>query len=318
MNDTKLTGVYLDDRGGDVLFVTFSHRNWTPASGKEYWGKEPLAKLGVSTLGLIARKRHWYPERDTRALLDDIARTGLFRNRRIITYGTSMGGYGAMKYASQIGAEVALALVPQWSIDPAEVGHVDQRYTASFVPKLHRNMRITADDMAEETHVIHDPLFEQDRFHFERLVETGACVRPIVATGQGHAPGFVLAEGRQGTALLRAYAEGTAEPYRAARSALRQARRGSPTYFQSVAKTLSPKRSPGRVEMILGCLGAALRIRPDLPKAHAQKAVWLARLGRFDEAEHALSQADLHDSGKLADRIAVLRSGLARMRRRAA
>lgn len=318
MNSTNLTGVYLDDRGGDVLFVTFSHRNWTPASGKEYWGKEPLAKLGVSTLGLIARKRHWYPEEDTRALLDAIARTGLFRNRRIITYGTSMGGYGAVKYASQIGAEVALALVPQWSIDPAEVGHVDQRYTDSFVPKLHRNMSITADDMAAETHVIHDPLFERDRFHFERLLETGACVRPIVATGQGHAPGFVLAEGRQGTALLRAYAEGTAEPYRAARSALRRARRGSPTYFQSVAKTLSPKRSPGRVEMILGCLDAALRIQPDLAQAHAQKAVWLARLGRFDEAEHALSQADLYDAGKLADRIAVLRSGLARMRRRAA
>ncbi|MFN3815336.1 tetratricopeptide repeat protein [Brevundimonas sp.] len=315
MNSTNLTGVYLDDRGGDVLFVTFSHRNWTPASGKEYWGKEPLAKLGVSTLGLIARTRHWYPEDDTRSLLDGIAGTGLFRNRRIITYGTSMGGYGAVKYASQIGAEVALAIVPQWSIDPAEVGHVDPRYVSSFVPELHRDMRITAGDMAKETHVIYDPLFPMDRFHFERLAQSGAAVRPVVATGQGHAPGFVLAEGRQGGALLRAYAHGAPEPWRDARNALRAARPGSFSYFQSMAKTLRSAGQPGKA---VRYLDEALRLRPDSARAHCQRAACLARIHHFDEAAEALDRAEVFATAPELARIADLRGGMARMMKKAA
>ena len=56
---------------------------------------------------------------------------------RRLTYGVSMGGYGALKYSRKLCADAALVFGPQYSIDPDLVGHFDSRYADFYIAGTH-------------------------------------------------------------------------------------------------------------------------------------------------------------------------------------
>lgn len=73
---------------------------------------------GIDAIHVVPRNNDWYqyPE------IDEACRrvrelTASYPH--VVAYGQSMGAYGAIRLGGRVGAEAALAISPQFSIDPA-------------------------------------------------------------------------------------------------------------------------------------------------------------------------------------------------------
>ncbi len=195
--------------GSAHLVVTFNSMAKL-FGGSDFWARDALEREDVSALGFVASRPNWFPEAEmTRAIAALAAAEGgsiLRRHDRIITYGFSMGGYGALKYAARLGADVALAFTPQFSIDPAEVDPADRRYTQFFDPALNAAMAVTAADLGARNFVVYDPASALDRAQAEMLGRFDRLERVILPCAL-HDTIRVVTESRLGADLLRLLAE---------------------------------------------------------------------------------------------------------------
>ena len=166
---------------GDVLLITFNGMGLV-ANGLHSAAAQVAAKLGMPAIGIVSREKNWFPEPDMKAILPSI-QTYLDRHKRRISYGFSMGGYGAVKYSRMMGVEAIVALSPQISIDPDFVPW-DPRYR-SHVRDFHQGERIRPEDISGNLFLILDMLDECDRQHARVLSEIYAS-RRINAAGVGH------------------------------------------------------------------------------------------------------------------------------------
>lgn len=84
------------------------------------FGEEVLVKYGFSALHFINLKNHWWqtPEMD---IVLKIAKEYLEGSAMRVGYGASMGGYGALKFASCLRFECVLSFSPQYSVDEKKV-----------------------------------------------------------------------------------------------------------------------------------------------------------------------------------------------------
>ncbi len=168
--------IYEDDdvfavhQPGDSPFslVTFGSLTDRP-DGTRFWGQDVAAKLGLDTIGILAKSENWYPVSAMRRAAPVI--TSRLRKRRV-GYGYSMGGYGALKHGSLLGLTHAFAVSPQGSIRPEEVPE-DRRFHRFFRPDQHASMRVTAEDLAPVAVQVVDPYEEDDRVQAELLAATG-------------------------------------------------------------------------------------------------------------------------------------------------
>ncbi|UZF93162.1 hypothetical protein [Bosea sp. NBC_00550] len=151
---------------GDILLVTFGPLN-TLADGTDFFGRPLAQRTDLSVLGFMAKRPNWYPEAN---MLQALAATQELRAAypEIVTYGSSMGGYGAAKYSRPLGASTALSLCPQWSIDPAHVAPYDRRYEQYFVAGRTGDA-IRADDVSGRVYVFVDPSYAPDFGHAARI-----------------------------------------------------------------------------------------------------------------------------------------------------
>jgi len=118
----------------------------------------------------MPKDKSWFPQASMQAMLDAIAELiAPFEQR--IAYGGSMGGYAAIKYSNALDVQRAVAMVPQYSIDPEDVK--DARYNMFYQPELNGEMRITKADVSEDREyiIIYDPHYAQDRAHYHKLRE---------------------------------------------------------------------------------------------------------------------------------------------------
>jgi tetratricopeptide (TPR) repeat protein len=102
--------------------------------------------------------------------------------RHVIAYGSSMGGYAAIRYGGWAGAHAALALSPQFTLDPRRPPF-DRRWPehASEIRFLHEHGR----DAVEQAFVAYDPSDEIDDAHVQ-LLHTLTRVIPVPLPGSGH------------------------------------------------------------------------------------------------------------------------------------
>ena len=151
---------------GDFLLVTFAPLN-ALSDDTNFFGRSLAQRMGLSALGFTAKRPNWYPEANMRAAL---AATELLRGRyrEVVTYGASMGGYGAAKYSRPLGASTALSICPQWSINPAHTAGYDQRYQEHFVHGLTGDA-IRDDDVSGRIYVFVDPGCAPDFGHAKRI-----------------------------------------------------------------------------------------------------------------------------------------------------
>lgn len=210
-----------------VIFNIFGER----LTGDYFWGDGFARSAGLNAIGIMGDS-NWFPEAALHAALPALrpAITG-----EITTYGSSMGGYGALRYARLLGATTALAFAPQISIDPADVPW-DRRWPRHFNPALHAGMRIRAEHLPPQAAAVFDPHEHLDARHAALLPP--ACTR-LALPFSGHGPATTVAQAHALPELLAALRAG--QPARA-RQTLRTARRLAPHHALEMAMTRLARR----------------------------------------------------------------------------
>lgn len=168
-----------EDEGIKVLFAQ-GGRAETWVSFSSLGSPVPAAKgfieaRGASGVFVIDNTEGWYsPER--MAPIVEIA--SLFLSGKIVTFGGSMGGYAALRYASAFCADVVIAGGPQVLLD----GLVDNRWLSQWADLKDRDARVGLRKEAF-TAVLYDPAYIEDAVHAAILPE---WVRRIPIQNAGH------------------------------------------------------------------------------------------------------------------------------------
>ncbi len=180
MSDFMNTILYEDDEvrviwspgADDIVLVTFGDLV-NLAKGLEFFAEKPLKKLGIAAVGVMAKRGNWFPsesiQKASSAILDKIS-----GHRARITYGGSMGGYGAIKFSRLLSATHVIALCPQWSLDPQECEGSDPGWRNFFVDHMN-GMGIRRSDVSGDVFIFSDPFDALDMFHLRMIMANASC-----------------------------------------------------------------------------------------------------------------------------------------------
>ena len=119
---------------GRTLVVTFdnmkSREDRAPA---QPWGHEFIKETGYSHLSVSMQRRNdWFRHPELEDFFDGLAADEFFKSfDRVLFYGSSMGGYGALSYSAAVPGSEVIAFAPQTSLDPA-VAPFETRYEPGF------------------------------------------------------------------------------------------------------------------------------------------------------------------------------------------
>jgi hypothetical protein len=105
-----------------VTFDSFTDRRTLDREG---FGEAFLASRAVNAIHVLSRDNDWYLLPDIELALDAAAKAAASFDR-VSAYGSSMGAYAAIRLGGLAGASDAIALSPQFSIDPRLVPFEDR------------------------------------------------------------------------------------------------------------------------------------------------------------------------------------------------
>jgi hypothetical protein len=154
------------------------------ADGTTFWGKALADKLDLNATGFVAKHRDWFCSPEMWKAAAQVSEQ--LRNvTDVVAYGSSMGGYAALRWGKRCGAASVIACAPQYSIDPSVVSSFDRRYEIWFRPDIHRGMEVVRSDLVLPSYVFFDPYATQDNDHVRLLGElsTDLCLVPLINCG---------------------------------------------------------------------------------------------------------------------------------------
>ncbi|WP_263226601.1 hypothetical protein [Pseudomonas alabamensis] len=171
---SELSAIY-DRCDSDILVISFSGYEPPDAIRRPY-GDSFLQSENFSVIFVVAKKNNWYQTEEFLILMSIISE---FKEnyKRCITYGQSMGGYGAILAASRLGI-YCLATAPQTVIsDPKNVSMMSNWMSCIRErPIVHDDIRETIHNSAQ-VNVIIDLKERTDREHFNQIAE---CEKVLV------------------------------------------------------------------------------------------------------------------------------------------
>ena len=204
----------------------------TRAKGLAINAEKSLQKYDFNVIGVMPKQKSWFPAASMQQMFDALQPI-LAQFPIRIANGGSMGGYAAIKYANLFDFQRVVSMVPQYSIDPADI--VDTRYGMFFQPSLNANMRIQAEDVSAEREyiVVYDPYCPEDRAHFEKLQVLIPHVHVLHLPFTGHDAIAVLASSELLNDFLR-------HPFDAPYfyQKMRQVKKNSKFYYRKVIENL--------------------------------------------------------------------------------
>ena len=96
-----------------ITFDSYSDRRTLNRPG---FGETFFSDNRIDAFHVIARANDWYQHKDMLEICEAVAAAAA-RYSRVYAYGSSMGGYAAIRFGGLAGAHTAIALSPQFSID---------------------------------------------------------------------------------------------------------------------------------------------------------------------------------------------------------
>lgn len=223
------------DRPGSRLYVTFDH--WTRGRA----GFEPpprdtfFDRRGWPVLRVQTSRNDWFLNPDLEAALDTVAALASDYDSTV-TYGFSMGGYGALRFANAAGAVRAVVISPQASPLPSRAPFERRWWQDRQMcdPALD-DLSHLSDPEAPDVVAVHDPFQTADRLHVALLRANCARLFALPLPFGGHPATQTILEGDR----LGAFAAATLnDPLdRAALLAPhKRARRKAGTYADGLAR----------------------------------------------------------------------------------
>ncbi|MTH78743.1 tetratricopeptide repeat protein [Paracoccus aestuariivivens] len=177
------TSVYFKGNNQKVAAISYSSMGYN-FKEKGIPGGEILTSFGYDVFGVVAKRNNWFPVSSMQRVAAALAPRLIGYDNRL-SYGSSMGAYGAIKHSARMNSDVTLALAPQYSIDPALVSGWDRRYLRFFDSSLNSGMEINKLDLGGRVVVVADPMFEKDIRHARLIAENGE-VEIVPGFGCGH------------------------------------------------------------------------------------------------------------------------------------
>jgi tetratricopeptide (TPR) repeat protein len=261
--------------GGRVCVVTFDSYNDVVTLDRAGFGENFFLGRGIDAIHVITARNGWYQHEGTRAALA-VVREAVRSYTRVLTYGSSMGGYAAIRFAGHVNGDTAIALSPQYSIDPRRMP-LENRWveaqTIRFREELEQPIR-----GVRRTVVCYDPR-SIDAVHVERIASECA-IEQVRLPYAGHPATSYLVE----LGLLSALVDGLVEDRFDAAAFEREARAGrarSGKYFDTLALRLAHARPRASIQMCRH----AVRCNPSDPAYRLTLAERLASVGEFEKAE---------------------------------
>lgn len=105
--------------------VTFDHYGIGHGFDRQGFAEDFLRKAGVSAIHVMGAREDWYQYPEMPEAMQTV-RSALAGADRVLTYGVSMGGYAAIRFADAARADAVLAISPQYSIDPLKAPFEDR------------------------------------------------------------------------------------------------------------------------------------------------------------------------------------------------
>lgn len=268
----------------DIVVVTFPARTERQGLHRKGFGEDYFAKHRISTVLVKAGWNHWFQVPEAEAAIAAIqAITQRFR--RVVTYGSSMGGYAAALWSGALAADAIIAVSPQFSIDRGKM-HREKRWAEDA-----RKLSFTRDDMAAginpaaQLNLLYDP-FTPDLEHARRLLALSADPRPLRIPFGGHPAGAFLRDAGCLSEIILGLVRDGLGPAEA-RAIVRRSRRSTAVYWANSAAMLTHRRRA----LALAAIAQAQALRSDNPGVHFRLGKILTRLGQATEAAQAFAQA---------------------------
>ena len=160
----------------DRCVVTFSPWDNNHSLQRPGFGEGFLRRSKIDAIHIIPTGNHWYQYPEFKALCERVAAlTTTYRH--VVAYGSSMGGYAAIRYGQWAGAHIAFALSPQYTVNPWRPPF-ERRWSgaARGIRFLHENGRAAV----RRAIIVFDPL-DEDAKHaklFREITDVVAVELP--------------------------------------------------------------------------------------------------------------------------------------------
>ncbi|MGV6839624.1 MAG: hypothetical protein ACWA40_05460 [Planktomarina sp.] len=182
------------ERSPKQLVITFD--NLAEAGNKRYdreaWAGKFCRDNGWSHIGVFAQGPTWFRDDKLIAYFEYLAASGYFSQYdNVALAGASMGGFGAMIFASMIPGATVLAFSPQSTLAQNLVPW-ERRFGKGRAQDWTLDLSDAARtlDDAARTYVIYDPFLKNDVLHVNRLPPNKITV--LKGPGLGHKSALVL------------------------------------------------------------------------------------------------------------------------------
>lgn len=262
--------------------VTFESHMMDRPEGRRGFAELFLAGHEISGMHVLARGNHWYQYPGMRAALAAID-TALQEvgARRIVTYGSSMGAYAAVRYASAVRATGVLAMSPQYSINRALIPE-EQRWQDEARDIVWQDGLEDPITSCVPTVVVFDPK-DHDAVQVARIAAETPIV-PVPVRYAGHPTTAFLVQQQLIEPMLRSLLKNRFDAVATQRS-IAAILKSSPTYLAGLARHQPQHRVHLAVRLARRALANAKEA--DHPLFRNELGRHLSRAGEHAEAlEH--------------------------------
>lgn len=169
------------------------------------FGGSFFAKYHIPALYVVPTTSNWYQGDDMHEAMAVVRQFA--GERPVLAYGSSMGGFGAIAWAAELGARRVMAISPQVSVHPAVVGHFEPRWRADAaqIPQYSRPDARRATLAGIDCVVLYDNRHREDAMHVEMIKAAfPLAVRVLALPFSGHPAGRAAAAAGVLSPLIRA------------------------------------------------------------------------------------------------------------------
>lgn len=219
-----------------------------------------FAAIGFDQIHISTKKDNWYQTREFMEVVDHInsIRKGY---EQVVTYGNSMGAYGAMLISGLVNATRVIAFAPQFSVDPLTVPN-EHRWQAARdrIDFIYRDVSEFISKTATKF-IIYDPFYKEDQVHVDMFRST-ILFEEIKLPFAGHYPASALNEANILVDIMKMMIfEEQAARYIAALR--RKSRRQTGIYLIHLSQALARR---GNLISALRVANIAYAMEPDRPE----------------------------------------------------
>lgn len=268
------------DFGSSTCVVCFDSYTDDRTLERPGFGEGFFQEAGIDSIHFINRNNDWY-QYDKLVEALDIVVAETARYTRVVTYGSSMGGYAALRFGGYLRADCGIAMSPQFSINP-KVVPFENRWTRDAARLEFSVEERLSPHFVRKGYVFYDP-YDPDRLHVDLFREHMEVVS-VAIPWAGHPVTGYLAQ----THLLSgSVLEIINETFDATKVSIqaRQRRRSAAQRYQVLS------RRARRLETRTILARKALELAPDNFFSLIDLSSLLAEQHQFAEAEDCLARA---------------------------